>query len=280
MSKTRLIVLILGLALGLPAEAAEVASKDGTPIFFECAGSGPELLIVHGGAGDRTRWTPMFPYLEGDFTVCAMDRRAHGRSGDGPVYGLQREAEDVVAVVASRPGPVAVLGHSFGGVVAYEAAFLTPQIRMLVLYEPPIRNPDHSAALAKMKALLKAGDRDAAALTFLREIVQVSPDELAAMRSRPSWTGLSASIETSIRQDRALSANRWNAARAKSLRIPTLLLVGSRTQSAEMKASVDSLAKALPVAKKVVLEGQDHNAMDSDREHLAAIIKAFLLAGR
>jgi pimeloyl-ACP methyl ester carboxylesterase len=112
----------------------------------------------------------------------------------------------------------------------------------------------------------------------MREIVQVSPGELAAMRSRPSWASLTATIETSIRQDRALSASRWDPARAGRLHIPTLLLIGDRTDSADLKASVQSLARALPAAKVVVLEGQEHNAMDTDRERLAAVIREFILA--
>jgi pimeloyl-ACP methyl ester carboxylesterase len=273
-------LMVLGLSQTAGAQVGQVRSRDGTAIAVECAGSGPELLIVHGGTGDRTRWTPMFPYLERDFTVCAMDRRAHGQSGDGPEYSLAKEAEDVAAVVESRPRRVVVVGHSFGGVAAYEAAFLTPRIAKLVLYEPALGVGDHAAALARMEALIKGGDRDAATATFLREVVRVSPQELAAMRARPSWTGLVSSIESSIRQDRALSANSWNAARARTLRTPTLLLLGSRTQSAELRGAVQRLSETLPEPTVVVLEGQEHNAMDTDREHLANVIKAFALPSR
>ena len=90
---------------------SRVASADGTLIAVECAGSGPTLIIVHGGIGDRTRWTPLFGLLSSRLTVCAMDRRSHGLSGDSPDYSLQKEAEDVAAVVNSREGTVFVLGH-------------------------------------------------------------------------------------------------------------------------------------------------------------------------
>ena len=99
-------------------ELTAVTSKDGTRIGVECAGAGPTLLFVHGGVGDRTRWTPMFPLLASKFTTCAMDRRGRGASGDSPEYSLSKEAEDVAAVVNSRPGPVFVFGHSYGGVAA------------------------------------------------------------------------------------------------------------------------------------------------------------------
>src|SRR5262249_9104776 len=99
----------------LAAQASEVfrvPSKDGTLIAVECVGSGPTLVIVHGGIGDRSRWRAMFPLLSRRFTVCAMDRRGRGDSGDSPDYSLKKEAEDIAAVVESRPGPVFLLGHS------------------------------------------------------------------------------------------------------------------------------------------------------------------------
>lgn len=281
---TRLVMAIIGAAssavlLGAAPASSErlqrVVSRDGTSILVECAGSGPNLLIVHGGTGDRTRWLPMFAYLERDFRVCAMDRRGHGQSGDGTAYSLTREAEDVAAVVNSRGGPVTVLGHSFGAVAAYEAAFFTPSIAGLIMYEPPIGLPDHSAALARIEALIAMGDREAATLTFFSDIVQQSPEEISAMKGRPSWPAIVASIEGSIRQDRALSARAWDAARAHRLRVRTLLLIGSRTTNPELRDAVRNLMSALPNAETIVLEGQQHNAMDTDRPGFAAIVKRF-----
>src|SRR5882724_686490 len=161
-----------------------VTSKDGTRIAAECAGAGPSLVIVHGGTGDRTRWKPLLPLFSSRFTVCAMDRRGHGESQAGSNYSLQKEFEDVVAVVNSRPGPVFVLGHSFGAVCALEAAFLTNKISKLVLYEPPLQDLDHSSIADRMENMIHAGKssigREQALVTFLREIVMISPDEIAA----------------------------------------------------------------------------------------------------
>src|SRR5690242_10323177 len=150
-----------------------VASADGTPIAVECAGAGPSLVIVHGGTGDRSRWTPLFPLLAPHFRVCAMDRRAHGASGDSLPYSLQKEVDDVVAVVAAQPGPVFVLGHSFGAVCAFEAAFQTTKIAKLALYEPPVRAGDHSEALSRMEEMIRTGDREKALITFMTDIVQM-----------------------------------------------------------------------------------------------------------
>lgn len=256
-----------------------VTSRDGTLIAVECAGAGPSLLIVHGGAGDRTRWTPLFPLLSQHIRVCAMDRRGHGLSGDRADYSMTKEAEDVVAVVTALAGPVFVLGHSYGGVAALEASLLTDKIAKLVLYEPPLRELDQSSVADQMEAMIQAGDRELATTTFLREVVMVSPTEIAAMKSRQSWPGLVASIDSSVRQVRALSRYRFDASRFRTLRIPTLLLSGSKTASPQLKLAISSLMDTLPNRTLVVLEGQEHNAMDTDREHLAEILMKFLLVG-
>ena len=261
------------------SQVFRVPSRDGTLIAVECAGAGPTLIMVHGGIGDRTRWTPMFPLLSSDFTVCAMDRRGHGASGDAPDYSLQKEAEDVASVVHSRSGTVFVLGHSYGGVAALEATFLTNRISKLILYEPPLQEPrDRNLAVAEtIDRMIKDGAREQAVVTFLTEVVQQSPREVASMKSRPVWPELVATIDSQPRQMRALAAYRFDTERMRNVRMPTLLLIGGDTTSPYAKQAIDSLQRSLPNATRVVLEGQQHNAMDSARELLAKAIITFLL---
>ena len=267
----------IAIAGAAQTSTSTVKSADGTPIAIECAGTGPSLLIVHGGTGDRTRWTPLFPLLAAKFRVCVMDRRAHGASGDTAPYSLQKEVEDVVAAVAAQPGPVFVLGHSFGAVCAFEAAFRTKKIAKLALYEPPVRLEDHSAILARMEAMILSGDREGALTTFMREIVMLSADELTAMKARPSWAGLLATVDSSVRQDRVLSQNQFDPARARTMTLPTLLMAGSKTASPELKRSIESLRETLPRVTMHVFEGQEHNAMDTVRQEFAATLSSFLL---
>jgi pimeloyl-ACP methyl ester carboxylesterase len=255
-----------------------VRSKDGTLIAVECAGAGPSLVIVHGGTGDRSRWTPLFPLFASRFRVCAMDRRGHGASGDSPNYSLQREAEDVAAVVNSRPGTVFLLGHSYGGVCALEAAFLTDKISKLVLYEPPLQDLDHSAVVGRMERMIQEGNREQALVTFLQEIVMISPSEIVAMKARPSWPGLLASIESSIRQVRALAAYRFDPKRMRTLNVPTLLLTGSETASPQLKQAINGLLDSLPNRSLFVFEGQQHNAMDTVPQQFAETVGNFLLS--
>jgi pimeloyl-ACP methyl ester carboxylesterase len=219
----------------------------------------------------------MIPMFSSHFTACAMDRRGHGASGDSPEYVLQKEAEDIAAVVNSRPGTVFVLGHSYGGVCALEAAFLTERISKLVLYEPPLQDRIDLAVVERIEAMIQDGKREQAVVTFLREVVKLSPGEVAAMRSRPSWPGFAATVDSHPRQMRALAAYRFDAKRLRTVRIPTLLLTGSDTASPQLKQAIESLRASLQDPTLVVLEGQQHNAMDSARQELAQAVIGFLL---
>jgi len=258
------------------SQVSFVRSKDGARIAVECTGKGPTLLIVHGGTGDRSRWKPLFPLFASQFTVCAMDRRGHGESEAGSNYSLKKEFEDVAAVVNSRPGPVFVLGHSIGGLCALEAAFLTNKISKLVLYEPPLQDLDHTAVADRMEKMIQAGDREQALVTFLREIVMVSPDEVAAMKRQAAWPSRVSGIDIQIREIRAVSKYRFDAKRTRTLKTPTLLLAGSKTASPQLKQATSALMDSLPKRTLVVFEGQEHNAMDRIPQQFAETVTKFL----
>lgn len=255
-----------------------VKSKDGTRIAVECTGTGPSLLIVHGGTGDRGRWKPLLPLFAPQFTVCAMDRRGHGESEAGSRYSLKKEFEDVAAVVNSRPHQVFVLGHSFGGVCALEAAFLTKKISKLVLYEPPLQDLDHTPVANRMEKMIKTGERERALETFLGEIVMLSPAEIAAMKRQASWPGRVLGIDIQIREIRALAKYRFDAKRMKQVAIPTLLLSGKKTASAHLKLAIDSLRVTLRRPTLVWFEGEGHNAMDNIPQQFAQTVTTFLQA--
>lgn len=254
-----------------------VTSKDGTSIAIECAGAGPSLIIVHGGIGDRTRWKPLFPLFAPHFTVCAMDRRGHGQSGDSSEYTLEKGAEDVAAVVDSRPGPVFVLGHSIGGVFALEATFLTDKISKLVLYEPPLQDRNHGAVVTKMENMIRAGDGERALVTFLQKIVMVSAKQIDEMKAQSSWSGRVAGIGKQIREIRVMDEYRFDPKRMTTLKVPTLLLTGSKTASPDLKRAIDVLITTLPNRSLFAFEGQEHNAMDYIPQQFAEVVTKFLL---
>jgi pimeloyl-ACP methyl ester carboxylesterase len=277
-----LLLALLGFRLAPVLGAQEgqlfrVPSRDGTQIAVECAGSGPTLVIAHGGIGDRTRWTPMFRFLSSRFTVCAMDRRGHGASGDSRAYSIQKEAEDIAAVVDSRPGTVFLLGHSYGALCALEATFLTTRVSKLLLYEPPLQDHIDLAIVNRIERLIQEGAREQAVVTFLREVVMVPRKEIDSMRSRAGWRHLVEGIDAHPRQMRALAAYRFDAKRMSTVMVPTLLIRGSETRIPDVMRALRSLMASLPNRNVVVLRGQQHNAMDTGRELLAEAITNFLV---
>lgn len=254
-------------------------SRDGTRIGYERSGRGSPLVLVHGTSGDRTRWAPILPALEARFSVYAIDRRGRGLSGDGAAYALDREFEDVAAVVDSIGGPVDVLGHSYGALCALEAALLSPHVRRLVLYEPPMQTgePTYPEGMReRLEAMLQRSEREQALITFFREVVEMSEPELKAMQAAPSWAARVAAAHTIPREfddaDYVLDPGRF-----AGLAIPALLLAGSesprflRTATARVRA-------ALPNSRIETMEGQAHVANTTAPELFSRLVLDFLTA--
>lgn len=139
----------------------KIASKDGTPIACWRTGEGLPLVLVHGGISDHTYWDPILPELEQRFAVYTIDRRGFGQSGDySDSYAIEREYEDVAAVVDSIGEPMNLLGHSYGAICSLEAARLTPHhVEKLILYGPPIFPSPPPGLLERLEGMLEAGIR-------------------------------------------------------------------------------------------------------------------------
>jgi pimeloyl-ACP methyl ester carboxylesterase len=265
------------------ATMTPVVSRDGTQIACWTSGVGPPLVLVHGTTADHTRWRPLLPYLEPHATVHAIDRRGRGASSDAANYEVIREFDDVAAVVdavAEAAGTkVDVLGHSFGGLCAFGAATLTSSIRRLVLYEGwPSPNPEQLAlppgVEARLDTLLAEGNREAALETFFREVVRMPEAEFAVYRALPAWQARIAAAHTITRESRAEQAG-FHPGQAARITVPVLMLVGGDSPDF-LKAGVDTVAASLPDADIVVLEGQQHIAIDLIPEAFAGHVLAFL----
>src|SRR5688500_8690187 len=208
----------------------KVASRDGTPIAVWRSGDGPPLVLVHGAAADHSRWAPVLQALEERFTVLAIDRRGRGQSGDAVDYAIEREYEDLVAVVGWAGDGVSVLGHSYGGICALEAALLTDRIRALVLYEPPmgfLKSPPD--VVQRLEDLLEAGDRDELVGFFMREVAGLPPDQVELLRSLPAWEARLAAAHTIPREERVTREYVFDPNRFRALRVPTLFLQGGES---------------------------------------------------
>ena len=199
-------------------------------------------------------------------------------------YSVEREFEDVATAVDSIAGtsgsPVDVYGHSYGGECAFGAALLTSNIRRLVLYEgwPPV-TPQKLVfprdVEERLDALVAGGENEAALETFMREVVSVSEEELAAIRAQLSWQARVAAAPTITREIRAFLGDRFDPARAASIAVPVLILAGADTP-VEIKDDPEAVAAALPDARLMVLEGQQHLADVLVPEAFAQHLLAFL----
>jgi pimeloyl-ACP methyl ester carboxylesterase len=266
------------------ATLSHVASPDGTMIAVFISGEGRPLIAVPGTTSDHTTWRLVLPLLEPHMTVHAVDRRGRGASGDGPDYSLAMEYADVAAVVdaaASAAGsPVDLLGHSYGGNVAFGAATLTANVRKLVLYEGwPTPNIAHRTvspeAMGHLESLLAQGQPEHMLETFYREIVRMSEEEISGIKKAPSWPARVAAARTVPRELRAFGAQAFDPGRAAKITVPVLLLAGADSPD-EIKADPEVVAAALPDARIGVLEGQAHIAHLTGPQSFAETVLSFL----
>lgn len=254
----------------------QVVSPDGTSVGVFRSGKGPPLVLVHGAAADHSRWAPVLPALEQHFTVLAMDRRGRGQSGDGDGYEIEREYEDLVAVVESAGDAVSVLGHSYGGFCALEAALLTDRVAKLVLYEPPLgylRSPPE--VVQRLRALLEAEERDELVAFFMREVAGLPPDQVELLRRQPAWEARLAAAGTIPREEAANREYRFDPGRFRDVHVPTLFLLGGDSPG-PFSAAAEAAEEALPDCRIVVMPGQRHAAMDTATDMFAGHVVSFL----
>ncbi len=256
----------------------KVISKDGTEIGFIKKGKGPPLLLVHGTTADHSRWNPIIPHFENQFTVYAVERRGRGMSGDSPEYSLFKEAEDIAAVIESINKPVFLLGHSHGAIVSLEASLLTDKIKKLILYEPPlpIGIPTHPPGVPdKMQALIDSSRNKDALEVFFKEVVKMPDYEFEKYSKLPVYKRR---IELAPTIPRELTLHRiysFDQAKFKHLDIPVLLMLGGDSPDL-FKEVIQLLDETLPESRAVVLEGQQHIAMDTNTELFVDEVKKFL----
>ncbi len=259
-------------------EPEKVVSRDGTAIAVWRGGDGPPVVLVHGSAADHSRWAPVLPALEERFTVLAIDRRGRGQSGDAEDYAIEREFEDVAAVCEWAGPEVTVLGHSYGGICALEAALLTDTIGSLVLYEPPmgfLATPPQ--VVRRLHALLDAGERDELLAFFMREVAGLPPDQVELMRSLPAWEARLAVVHTIPREERASREYAFDPDRFRGLRVPTLFLEGGDSPD-PFRAAGEAVQAALAECRVAVMPGQRHAAMDTATELFVGEVLSFFAA--
>jgi len=255
-----------------------VRSADGTRIGFRRVGSGPALVMVHGSIATHTAWMRVARLLSGSYTCFAMDRRGRSHSGAGtPPYSIEREYEDVCAVLdAAGPG-ACLAGHSFGAICAMGAALLHP-VPKLVIYEPPLFAGgsiprEHRMAYARAIA---DGDPDTALEIGLSKFTRRSAAAIAAMRTTKAWPRLRRLAASWVREMEAVNALPRSFEHYGAIACPTLMLSGSLNLDHPLQDAWRALAQVLPNVRVEMLMGQDHWALREKPEMVARLIADFL----
>lgn len=281
-----------------------VTSKDGTTIGYRQMGSGPGLILLHGGISSSQYFMKLGKALSDEFTVYIPDRRGRGLSGPfGDDYGLQREVEDLDAVL-KKTGAHYIFGGSTGGLIALETSITSPAIQKIVTYEPHIyANKDEmdrfNAVVEHFDEQLGEGDLVTAMITAQGVFTEVDPEEKSAwylhlptLIWRPVFHHVLAVDEKNVKGDDVtlkelmptlkFDIQLVNETRGKVddfKNVPAeVLLIGGTKSPLFLKHSLEALDKVLPHVKRMELQGLDHDSAQNygKPEVIAKEIKIFL----
>lgn len=259
----------------------KVYSKDGTIIAFDQIGHGPVVIFVDGALQYRAfdqGMAPLADLLSKHFTVIHYDRRGRGDSTDTQPYALEREIEDIEAIIDEVGGLAFLYGISSGAALAMEATIqLGGKVKKLAMYEAPY-NDDPAAQqtwreYTKQLAELLAAGRDGDAVGHFMMLVGASPDQVNEIRQTPMWP-LWESIASTLAYDHIAALGEDASVpveRAARVAVPTLVMDGAESFPF-MHTTAKALAKAIPNAHHQTLEGQTHEV---SAEALAPVLIEF-----
>ncbi len=260
-----------------------VTSNDGSRIAYDRLGSGPAVILVAGALGYRKfkKMEELAKLLAGSCTVINYDRRGRGDSTEVKPFALEREIEDIAALIEAAGGSASLWGWSSGGALALRAAGRGIGVERVAIYEVPFvvtpgaerPTPDYGERLDELVA---AGDRNAAVRHFMRNAIGVPAPFVALMRLTPMWKGLKATAHTLPYDWAALGKHRMygaplDAQEWAAVTVPTLVVYGAKSAPVLQQGS-RALAEVLPDAELRELEGVGHNVK---MEALAPVLVEF-----
>jgi pimeloyl-ACP methyl ester carboxylesterase len=243
-----------------------LSSRDGTTIAYQVQGEGPALILVDGALTVHSSGSAseLVKLLAPDFTVCGFDRRGRGASGDTPPYAVDREIDDIEALIDRTGGPAFLYGHSSGGPLAMRAAIrLGGKVSKIAMYEPPYNNDpgaqeSWSQYLRQLRQALAEGRGGDAVALFLR-FAGTPAGQLEAMRSEPYWPGMAAVAPTLAYDHAAILGEPWSvpAELAARVQVPALVMAGDASLPF-MPDAARVLSQAIPHGRLRMLAGQTH----------------------
>lgn len=264
-----------------------VTSKDGTTIAYEQSGKGPVIVLVDSALADRTTCAKLVKLLAGKFTVINYDRRGRGDSGDTQPYAVEREVEDIEALIDEAGGSAFVFGSSSGAALALEAANKLPtKIKRQVLYEPPFivddsRPPMPEDMANQIAELVAGGRRSDAVKLFFSKGMGIPGFFVTLMRFMPGWSKSVAMAHTlpydfmimaGAQTGKPLPADRWASTTA-----PTLVMTGGKSEAFFHKGA-QAVVEVLPDAQHRILKDQHHGSAVMSPKVIAEEITEFFEA--
>jgi pimeloyl-ACP methyl ester carboxylesterase len=263
-----------------------VTSKDGTSIAYHRQGGGPAVILVGGGLDDGSENAPLVPELARWFTVYNYARRGRGESGDAQPYALEREVEDIEALVAEAGGSAHLYGVSSGGALALEAAAAGVAVDKVAVYEVPYCVAGDMVRRARgfveqLGPALADGRRGDALVLFMR-FAGSSEEDIEGARRSPWWPGLEALAHTLAYDAACMGDYRPPTARLATITRPVLVATGGVSPDSQVgmgglppdffEQAADTIAAGIPKAQRTTFEGQGHVA---DPKMAAPLLERF-----
>jgi hypothetical protein len=259
-----------------------VTSKDGTSIAYERIGNGPAVILVGGGLDDGSENAPLAPELAKHFTVYNYARRGRGDSGNTLPYAVEREIEDIGALIADAGGSAHLYGVSSGGALVLEAAAAGIAIDKLAVYEVPYNMADDwpqrwREYVEQLGAVLAEGRRDDALELFMR-LAGSFDEDIAGVRNSPYWPGMEAIAHTLAYDAACLGDGHPPTPRLAKISQPTLVATGGAHPPGAaawvlaLDQAADAIAASITQAERQTIEGQSHVA---DPNAVARVLERF-----
>jgi pimeloyl-ACP methyl ester carboxylesterase len=256
-----------------------ITSKDGTRIAYEKTGQGPALVIVCGVLGDHHQHAGLAALLAEHFTIYNIDRRGHGESGFTEPYAVEREIEDIDALITEAGGAAFVYGSSGPGVLSMYAAAagLSPKMKKLAVWEPPYilegsRAPVPQDYKAQLVQMLREGRKGDMIELFLTKAVGMPAEFVAPMRQSPFWSAQETVAPTLVPDATLMGDGDFKLPKERLAKVmsPTLVIDGGTNPWLSLAA--ETVASVLPNAQRHTITGQPHNVAD---EAMAPVLREY-----
>jgi pimeloyl-ACP methyl ester carboxylesterase len=240
-----------------------VTSADGTPIAFDQYGDGPPVIMTVGAFNTRSDTEPLAQALAPRCTVLNYDRRGRGDSGDTAPYAVEREIDDIAAMIEAAGGTASVFGYSSGATLALKAAASGLPITHLVLYEPPFNTDDSYPLLpagfaAELAELVTAGRRGDAVELYQTRAVGIPEQAVVHMRNAPFRAGMEAIAHT-LAYDAAIVGDRSMPGELLASVTVSALVITGENSPPFLRNAAQAAAAALPHGRLATLPGQTHD---------------------